>query len=111
MVIVPGRPPKHAEGYTCMCTIITTVQAILPYKRAVMSESRLVYINTLSPIVDCFPKSTVTLDVESTNGWFITLASALFTGLTVKMTPYLCMYCVCIYATFRNSVIRLQNVA
>ena len=99
MVVVPGRPQKHAEDYTHMCTIIATVQAILPnYKWAVMSESRLVYINTLSPIIDCFPKSTVTLGVESINGRFITLASALFTSLTLKTTPSLHVYCVCNYA-------------
>ena len=98
VVVVPGRPPKHAEDYTWMCTIIATVQAILPYKWAVMSENRLVCINILSPIVDCFPESTVTLDVESINGRFITLAFALFTGLTLKTTPSLLMYCVCNYA-------------
>ena len=49
------------------------------------------YINTPSPIVDCFPESTVTLDVESINDRFITLASALFTGLTLKMMPSLHM--------------------
>ena len=81
-----------------MCRITNTVQAILPHKRAVMSENRLVYINTLSPIVGCFPESMVTLDVESINGRFIMLASALFTGLTLKMTPSLCVYCVCNYA-------------
>ena len=97
-VAVPGWPQKHAEDYMSICTIIATVQAILPYKRAVMSESQLVYINTLSPIVDCFPESTVTLDVESFNGRFITLASALFTGLTLKTTPSLHVYCVCNYA-------------
>ena len=79
-------------------TIIATGQAILPYKRAVMSETRLVYINTLPSIVDCFPESMVTLDVESINGRFITLASALFTGLTLKTTPFLRVYCVCNYA-------------
>ena len=63
-----------------------------------MSESRLAYINTLSPIVDCFPKATVTLDVESINGQFITLASALFTGLTLKTIPSLRVYCICNYA-------------
>ena len=68
VVVIPGRPQKHTEDYTQVCTIIATVQAILPYKRAIMSESQLVYINTLSPIVDCFPESTVTLDVESING-------------------------------------------
>ena len=52
VVVVPGRPQKHAEDYMRMCTIITTVQAILPYKQAFMLESRFVYINTLSPIVD-----------------------------------------------------------
>ena len=78
VVVVPGRPQKHAEDYTWVCTIIATVQAILPYKRAIMSESRFTYINTLSPIVDCFPESTVTLDAESINGRFITLSSALF---------------------------------
>ena len=98
MVVVPGRPQKHAEDYTHMCTIITIVQAILPYKRAVMSESRLVYINTLSSIVGCFPESTVTLDVELINGRFITLVSALFIGLTLKTTPSLHVYCICNYA-------------
>ena len=97
-VAVPGWPQKHAEDYMSICTIIATVQAILPYKQAVMSESRLVYINTLSPIVDCFPESTVTLDVESIKGRFITLASALFTGLTLKTTPSLHVHCVCNYA-------------
>ena len=63
VVVVPGRPQKHAEDYMRMCTTIATVQAILPYKWAVMSVSRLVYINTLSPIIGCFPESTVTLDV------------------------------------------------
>ena len=94
-----------------ICTIIATVQAILPYKWAVMSESQLVYINTLSPIVDCFPESTVTLDVESINGRFITLASALFTGLTLKATPSLRVYCICNYASLHKSVIRLQKIA
>ena len=81
-----------------MCTIIATVQAFLPNKRAIVAESRLVYINTLSPIVDCFPESMITLDVESINGPFITLASGLFTGLTLKMTPSLGVYCICNYA-------------
>ena len=98
VVVAPGRPQKHDKDYTGMCAIIATVQAILPYKWAIMSESRLVYINTLSPIVGCFPESMVTLDVESINGWFITLASALFTGLTLKTTPSFPMYCVCNYA-------------
>ena len=98
VVAVPGWPQKHAEDYMRICTIITTVHAILPYKWAVMSESRLVYINTLSPIVDCFPKSTVTLDVESINGRFIMIASVLFTGLTLKTTSSLRVYCVCNYA-------------
>ena len=80
-----------------MCTVIATVQAILPYKRAVMSESQLVYINTLSTIIDCFPESMVTLDVESINDQFITLSSALFTGLTLKTMPSLRVYCVCNY--------------
>ena len=97
-VVVPGWPQKHAEDYTRMCTIITTVQAILPYKWAIMAEIRLAYINTLSPTVDCFPESMVTLDVESINGRFITLASGLFTGLTLKMTPSLHVYCVYNYA-------------
>ena len=94
VVVVPGRPQKHAKHYTRTCTIITTVQAILPYKRTIIAESRLAYINTLSPIVDCFPESTVTLDVELINGRFITLVS----GLTLKTTPSLRVYCVCNYA-------------
>ena len=98
VVAVPGWPQKHGEDYMRICTIIATVQAILPYKWAVMLESRLVYINTLSPIVECFPESAVTLDVESINGRFITLASALFTGLTLKTTSFLRVYCVCNYA-------------
>ena len=48
VVVVPGQPQKHTEDDTCICTIIATVQAILPYKRAVMSKSRLVYIHTVS---------------------------------------------------------------
>ena len=60
-----------------------------------MAESRLAYINTLSPIIDCFAESTVTLDVESINGRFITLASGLFTSLTLKTTPSLSVYCIC----------------
>ena len=55
------------------------------------------YINTFSPIVDRFPESTVTLDIESINGLFITLVSLLFTGLTLKTTPSLHLYCVCNY--------------
>ena len=43
VVVVPGRPQKHAVDYTRMCTIIATVQAVLPYKRAVMSESQHVH--------------------------------------------------------------------
>ena len=59
------------------------------------------YINTLSPIVDCFPESTVTLDAESINGWFITLVSAFITGLTLKITPslHVVMY-VCVKALY-----------
>ena len=68
VIVVPGRLQKYVEDYTRMCTIIATVQAILPYKWAIMAESQLAYISTLSPIVDCFPESTVTLDVESING-------------------------------------------
>ena len=98
VVVVPGRPQKHAKDYMQMCTIIATVQAILPYKWAIMAESRLAYINTLSPFVDCFLESMVTLDVESINGRFITLASSLFTGLTLKTIPSLRVYCVCNYA-------------
>ena len=56
------------------------------------------YINILSPIVDCFPESTVTLDVTSINGQFITLLSALLSGLTLKVMPSLCMYCIRNYA-------------
>ena len=55
-------------------------------------------INILSPIVGCFPESMVTLDVESINGRFIMLASALFTGFTLKMMPSLRVYCICNYA-------------
>ena len=72
LVVVPGW------------TIIALVQGIFPYK-SLLGKST--YINTSSPIVDCFPESTVTLDVESINGWFITLVSALFTGLTLKTMP------------------------
>ena len=36
----------------------------------------------------------VTLDVESINGRFITLTSALFTGLTLKTTLSLHVYCI-----------------
>ena len=83
VVVVPGWPQKHAEDYTRMCTIITTVQAVLPYKCTIML-GKLTYINTLSLIVDYFPESVVTLDVESINVWFITLMSALFTALALK---------------------------
>ena len=72
LVVVPGR------------TIIALVQGIFPCK-SLLGKST--YINTSSPMVDCFPESTVTLDVESINGWFITLVSALFTGLTLKTMP------------------------
>ena len=51
----PGQLQKYAEDYTHMCTIITTVQAIFPYKRTTMLD-KLTYINTLSPIIDCFPE-------------------------------------------------------
>ena len=37
VVVAPGQPRKHAKDCTRMCTIIITVQAILPYKWAVMS--------------------------------------------------------------------------
>ena len=57
------------------------------------------YINTSSAIVDCFPESMITLDVESINGQFIMLVSAFITGLTLKMTPSLCVYCICSYIT------------
>ena len=43
----------------CMCTIIATVQAILPYKCSIMS-GKATYINII--IVDCcFPESTVNI--------------------------------------------------
>ena len=76
-----------------MCTIITIVQAILPYKHTVMSDMS-AYISTSSLMADSFPESTVTFDIESINGWFM-LVSALFTGLTLKMMPSLLMYCEC----------------
>ena len=55
---------------------------------------KLTYINTSSPIVYCFPETMVTSNVESINGRLITLVSALFTDLTVKMMPSLCVYCI-----------------
>lgn len=76
MVVVPGWPQKYAKDYIHTCTIITIVQAIFPYEHSVMSDT-LTYICTSSPIADCFPESTVTLDVEMINGWFIMLVSAL----------------------------------
>ena len=82
---------KHAEDYMCICTIIAMVQA---YKCTVMLETS-TYINTSSAITDCFPETMVTLDVGSINDHFIMLVSALFTGLTLKTMPSLCMYCVC----------------
>ena len=51
VVVIRGQPQEYAEDYMRMCTIIATVQAILPYKQAVMSESQLEYINTLSLIL------------------------------------------------------------
>ena len=42
------------------------------------------YISTSSSIADYFPESTVSLDVESINGQFITLVNVLFTVLTLK---------------------------
>ena len=51
---------------------IGTVQSVFSYKSTVMSDT-LTYISTSSVIADCFPKSTVTLDVESINGRFIML--------------------------------------
>ena len=90
VVVVLSWPPKH----THICTIIATVQAILSYERIVMS-GKSTYISTSSPIIDCFTESTVTLDVELINGHFVTLVSALFTGLTLKMTPSWHVYCVC----------------
>ena len=71
MVVIPGLPQKHAEDYARKCTIITTMQAIFSYKHNVMSDMS-TYISTVSLIADCFPESTVTLDVELINGWFIT---------------------------------------
>ena len=76
------------------------MQAIFPYKCTVMlGEST--YINTLSPIVDCFRESTVSLDVESINDWFIMLVSAFITGLTLKIMPslHVVMY-VCVKALY-----------
>ena len=78
-----------------MCTIIATAQAILSYKHTVIMLYKSTYITTSSLIVNCFPESMVTLDVESINGQFTTLLSALLTGLTLKMTSSLCVYCVC----------------
>ena len=94
MAVVPGKPRKYVEDYTHMCTIIATVQAIFPYKRTVMLDTS-TYISTSSLIADCFPESTVTLDVEWINGQFIMLVSDLFTSLTLKMTSSLHMYCIC----------------
>ena len=53
VIAVPGQPQKHAEDYTCICTIIGTVQPIFPYKSTVMSNT-LTYISTSSLIADCF---------------------------------------------------------
>ena len=37
VVIVLGRPQKHAKGYMHMCTCNNaTMQAILPYKHTIM---------------------------------------------------------------------------
>ena len=112
VVVAPGWPPKHAEDY--MYVHVYNNRYSASHFTLQMDHhvgSRLVYINTLSPIVDCFLESTVTLDVESINGRFITLASALFTGLILKTTPSLFVYCICNYTRLHNSVIRLQNVA
>ena len=35
VVIASGQPQKHAKDYMRMCTVITAVQAIFPYKRTV----------------------------------------------------------------------------
>ena len=58
VIVIPGRPQKHAEDYMRMCTIIAMVQAIFPYKCTFMSDMS-TYIGTSSPIANCFPKSTV----------------------------------------------------
>lgn len=65
-----------------------------PYKRTIMLDM-LTYISTSSPIVDCFPESTITLNVELINDQLITLVSTLFTCLTLKTTPSLHVYCLC----------------
>ena len=66
-------------------------QAIFHYKCIVTSDSS-TYISTTSLIVDCFPESMVQLGVQSINGQFITLVSALFTGLILKTMPPFYVY-------------------
>ena len=51
----------------CQVAIIATAQAIFAYKRTVMSYTS-TYVSTSSLIADCFPESTITLDIGSING-------------------------------------------
>ena len=53
-------------------------------------------------IADCFQESMVTLDGESINCWFKTLLSALFTGLTLKMTQS--MLNLLVHYSFKTSI-------
>ena len=43
-VVVPDQPRKHAKDYMHMCTIIATVEAVLPCKHTVML-GKLTYIH------------------------------------------------------------------
>ena len=76
-----------------MCTIIATVQAIFSYNCTLMLDMS-TYISISVSTADSFAEYTVTLSVESINAQLITLVSALFTGLTLKMTQSLHVHCV-----------------
>ena len=96
---------------TCMCTIITTVQAILPYKCIVILDTS-TYINTSSPIADCFPESTVTLDVELINGRFVTYVSDCFVHWLDSKDNTIFVHVLCVYIMqWHDCIIALYSTA
>ena len=74
VVVVPGQPRKHPEGYARSVKRIYLLEHTY-FSKLTFEFDTLTYIDTLSLIVNCFPKSTITLRL---NCGLITSVSLLY---------------------------------